>query len=224
MIYVTLRFDDGTICQYTHAYKTMKKYDLVGSIFVIGSRLWSKSYISVPQLLEMQNDGWEIGYHSWSHNNRWIQNEEEYEKETDCKALINQGLKMTTFCFPHSAYNRRIINYLRTKTAYKTLLGIPSKTDADSMFGPRPENNMYHSFSFNRFTTYKELEDRLRRAVHNNEYLIFMIHKVSPSPPGDKGDIDLKLFEKLMKLLKLLQDNDIIKVLTLRDAHKKLPK
>lgn len=223
MIYVTLRFDDGTICQYNHAYKTMKKYGLKGSIFVIGSRLWSKSYISVPQLLEMQNYGWEIGYHSWSHNNRWIQDEKQYEKETNCKSLIDQGLKITSFCFPHSAYNRRIINYLRKKTEYKTLIGIPSK-DADSMHGPIPENNMYKSFSVNPFTPFPKVEARIYEAIDNDEYLILMIHKVSPDATIDKGQIDLIYFEKICKLLKDLQDTGAISVITLRNAHKTLSK
>ena len=176
MIFITLRFDDGTICQYETAYKTMKKYKLTGSVFVIGSRLWSKYYISVPQLLEMQKNGWEIGYHSWNHNNKWILDESEYKKQTDCKTLKEQGLKITSFCFPHSAYNRRVIHYLRKETDYKVLVGIPSKS-ADFMHGPIPDNNMYKSFSINPYTTWKIIEDRINEAIHNNEYLIFMHRK-----------------------------------------------
>lgn len=221
MIFVTLRFDDGTICQYNHAYKTMQKYGLKGSVFVIGSRLWSKYYISVPQLLEMQKHGWEVGYHSWSHNNRWILNEDEYEKQTDCKALKDQGLHLTSFCFPHSAYNRRVIDYLRKKTDYKTLIGIPSK-DADPMRGPRPADNMYKSFSVNPFTTWDKLEKRIDEAVDNDEYLILMIHKISPNPTEKEGQIHLKFFEKLLKYLKKLQDMGELKILPLRDAHRVL--
>lgn len=220
MIFITLRFDDGTICQYEQAYKTMKKYGLKGSVFVIGSRLWSKYYISVPQLLEMQRYGWEIGYHSWSHNNKWILGpEDEYKKQTECKTLRDQGLKITSFCFPHSAYNRRIIDYLRQKTDYKTLVGIPSK-DADPMKGPRPADNMYKSFSVNPFTVWQKLEDRVYEAIEKDEYLILMIHKVSPEPTEKGGQINLKFFERMCRMLKVLQDKGSIKVVPLRDAHR----
>jgi peptidoglycan/xylan/chitin deacetylase (PgdA/CDA1 family) len=220
MIFVTLRFDDGTICQYENAYKIMKKYGLKGSVFVIGSRLWSKYYISVPQLLEMQRYGWEIGYHTWSHNNRWILGpEDEYKKQTECKPLKDQGLKITSFCFPHSAYNRRIIDYLRKQTDYKTLIGIPSR-DADSMRGPRPPDNMYKSFSVNPFTTWTKLENRVYEAIDKDEYLILMIHKISAEPTEKGGQIDLKFFERLCKMLKNLQDKGSLKVLPLCHAHR----
>lgn len=226
MIYVTLRFDDGTITQYTNAFKYMKEFNMPGSIYVIGSKLseaGGTSYIKIDQLLEMQEAGWEIGYHSWSHNKEWIDDPNTYHNETDKRALETSGIRITTFALPHSLYNKEVLNHLVYNDGkdrnYKGIIGIPSKM-GNSM-NIMPNNNLFRSYTITRSTKLNTIITRIVEAIEANEYLILLFHRIERTSDVDgvgQWSMPLKRFNKVIKALDSFQKQGLVQVLTLDNA------
>jgi peptidoglycan/xylan/chitin deacetylase (PgdA/CDA1 family) len=218
MAYLTLRFDDGTMGQYTNAFNIMRKYDMVGSIFVIGNRFRedhkSESYIQLPELLEMQEAGWEIGYHSWSHDWKWVNLPNEFAKQSDCSFLKEKGLKISSFCFPYGLYTEDSIKYIANR--YKALVGKASK-DGDSI-NHLPSQNLFKSFSIKPDTPISKIEDRIRLAIINKEYLILMFHRIEPE------FISNQKFSSILTMINQYRISKKIKILTLKKARRKIKK
>ncbi len=62
------RFDDGYASQYTEAYGYMRRYNMRGTLFQIGSWIDAATRVTHQQLQEMQAAGWVIGNHTRSSN------------------------------------------------------------------------------------------------------------------------------------------------------------
>lgn len=214
MIYITLRFDDGTISQYTHAFKYMKEFNMPGTIYVIGSKLTTQSYVKIQNCIEMQDCGWEIGYHSWSHNKDWIDDPKTYYKETDVNSLLSKGLRIETFSLPYSVHNREVISYLSN---YKGIVGIP--THVGNSMNRIPDNKLFTSYTITNSTKYKTILDRIMQAIEANEYLILLFHKIEKSvEKTNLWSIPLKRFKKIIRALDALQKRGLVQVLTFSNA------
>jgi peptidoglycan/xylan/chitin deacetylase (PgdA/CDA1 family) len=121
---VCLTFDDGYSSQYD-AFRILKKYNLVGTFFVVSSFVNRGGYLNVDQLKEMKKEGMLIGAHTLNHKNLKKVNEKDldHELEESKKQLEKMlGSKITSFSFPGGKYSKEIINrcfnfgyeYLRT--------------------------------------------------------------------------------------------------------------
>ncbi len=99
---VVISFDDGNIDIYDNAYPIMQKLGFVGVFFIVSNRLGVKDFVNKDQLVEMANNGWEIGSHSLSHvdltqdhtitRREVLQSRVNLEKET--------GLPVKVFAYP----------------------------------------------------------------------------------------------------------------------------
>src|SRR5207253_880261 len=166
MIYITLRFDDGTISQYTNAFQYMSKYNMPGSVYVIGEKVGLTGYINLESLLIMQNAGWEIGYHSLTHDRNWINIDHRFQRETDSSRLKNAGLHIRTFALPHSVSNEKVISHLGQP--YEGIAGAPSHL-GNSM-KKMPPRNLFKCITITSSTPVATVNDRIQRAIKANEY------------------------------------------------------
>ena len=214
---VTIRFDDGTISQYTKAFKYMQKYQIPGSIYVIGKHLEKSykrpEYINLQKLREMQTEGWEVGYHSWSHNPKWIDSED-YEREIDPTLLEKNGIRVNTFALPHSVYNEKVLQTLQKR--YRGLVGIPTNLYFNST-EKLPENKLLYSYTVTSKTTLDDLNTALKYCIEQKKYPIFLFHKFE-EVPSSKWSFPIDLFEKFIEILHTLEELKILKVLTVRGA------
>ncbi len=64
---VVITFDDGNLSAYQNAFPIRQELGFVGALFIYVDRLDSVHHVNVEQLLEMSDNGWEIGSHSMSH-------------------------------------------------------------------------------------------------------------------------------------------------------------
>jgi len=119
---VVINLDDGYRSTYEIAYPILKKYGFTAGIFVytdfIGA---SANSLTWDQLLEMKQDGFEIGSHSISHcdltKKMEGEDEDQYVKRMRrelvlSKKIIDDKLNQNTtyFAFPYGAYNHRILS------------------------------------------------------------------------------------------------------------------
>lgn len=66
---IILCFDGGFDSDFLHAKRKMDQYNYSGVSFIIPSLIGTSGRLSLDQLRKMQNTGWDICSHSWSHQN-----------------------------------------------------------------------------------------------------------------------------------------------------------
>jgi peptidoglycan/xylan/chitin deacetylase (PgdA/CDA1 family) len=115
---IVITFDDVTTNQLLYAVPLLKKYNLKATFFIpfayIGkSDLWnegSESIMDMDQLLSLDNDTIELGYHSYQHRNYAGLNDDEIAADFEqCNEIILQtGLNVyPAVAYPYGKYPRK---------------------------------------------------------------------------------------------------------------------
>jgi peptidoglycan/xylan/chitin deacetylase (PgdA/CDA1 family) len=112
---IVITFDDGYVSVYENAFPIMQEMGFVGTLYVISSKLESSKMVSVDQIREMADAGWEIGSHSTTHTSlkyagyslAWS---EIYQSKVDLETEL--GVTVRTFAYPYGEMN----NYIRSQT------------------------------------------------------------------------------------------------------------
>ena len=107
---VIIYFDDGVEEVYSNAYPILKNYGYVGTVAVVINDTNGSTYeegytgfITWPQALELQNNGWDMASHSMDHDFMTSLNETEFRRNLNVSSTqIKQylGRKPTSFVFP----------------------------------------------------------------------------------------------------------------------------
>ena len=125
--YIALSFDDGYTDNYTEAFPLLKKYGARATFSVINSKIGGKSYMTAPQIQEMERAGMEIASHTFSHNRLedidpmyldWEIGTSKYDLE---KRLLPKDKTVKTLAYPCGSYNAETIAKLK-QFGYKAAL------------------------------------------------------------------------------------------------------
>ena len=118
---ITFSFDDGYYSDYTVAYPTLKKYGFSGISYIISSNVggvYDAPRVTLEQLLEMKDNGWQIGLHG-SDSLNWVSDVTITQAEASIKAckeyiyannLVTDGAE--SCAYPHGEYNDNVIALL----------------------------------------------------------------------------------------------------------------
>lgn len=94
-------FDDGNPSDYTVAYPLLKSYGACGNLMVIPEYIGTGGYMSIAQITEMYNDGWDICNHA-DYESVISEADMETKIVLGQNSLIGWGLTRTAkFCKPH---------------------------------------------------------------------------------------------------------------------------
>ena len=122
---VVITFDDSYESVYTHAFPLMQKYHFSGTVFVIAGfvgrmNTWDVNlggkmfrHLSWDQILEMKNNGFEIGSHTVRHPDltRMDSKRLRVEVERSKKTIEDKtGSEVQFISFPFGRYNTRVID------------------------------------------------------------------------------------------------------------------
>ncbi len=108
----TFVFDDGNETDYLVARDIFKARGEVACSAIVTDRINTKNYLAASQILDLQNDGWEILSHTKSHPNLRelsgdrIENEMSQSKAT----LENLGIKVRNLVYPFNMNNELVRN------------------------------------------------------------------------------------------------------------------
>lgn len=103
---VVITFDDGHLSVYENAFPIMQGYGFPGVFYIVANRInGSPEFVTIPQITEMLDAGWEVGSHSYSHTditqNHTIANKEIGQSKTDLEQALST--KVETFAYPFGA-------------------------------------------------------------------------------------------------------------------------
>lgn len=115
---IILTFDDGYDDNYINVFPTLKDYGFVGTFFIIGAPTdyGSPGYMRWEQILEMYNNGMEIGGHSLTHRynlGTMRPSTQDIEIKNDHKLMVDHLPNWTPiFSYPSGSYNQYSIDLL----------------------------------------------------------------------------------------------------------------
>jgi len=113
---IVITLDDGYDDNYTTAYPILKKYGFTASVFMISSYINGDKFMSLAQLKELSNSGWEIEDHTVNHvslttvDSNTVINEITKSKEDLEKEI---GKPVDFIAYPDGTYNDNIMNLTR---------------------------------------------------------------------------------------------------------------
>lgn len=127
-----LTIDDGNLDNYTNAFPIMQKYGFTGTLYLVGNYVGADGYMSVEQVLEMHNAGWEVGSHSLNHLDLTkIGSDRARDEVIRSKKVLEEmlGVPVLTFAYPFGAFNKAAMDYVRT-AGYLGAMGASGYTPA----------------------------------------------------------------------------------------------
>lgn len=116
---IVLTFDDGYDDNYTNVFPTLKDHGFVGTFFIIAAPTdyGSPGYMRWEQILEMYNNGMEIGGHSMTHhyNLGQMRNSTQDAEIIPAHKLMTDHLPNWTpvFAYPSGSYNQYTLEVLQ---------------------------------------------------------------------------------------------------------------
>lgn len=116
---VAITFDDGYEDIYTNALPILKKYKVTGTVFIVGDNDEvnrdelenNKKLLSIEQIKELYQLGWEIGFHTHSHANLLKLNEKQLREEIiQSKKTLEKklGFGLRYFAYPGGLYSKNV--------------------------------------------------------------------------------------------------------------------
>lgn len=121
--YVMLTFDDGYSCGFKNILPVLKKYQFTGAFFIITEKIGQKNYLSLEQLIDLNNSEMEIGSHSVSHSILTKLDICALKKEiSNSKATLERILRCSVdaISIPRGFYNKRVIEEI-IRAGYKMI-------------------------------------------------------------------------------------------------------
>lgn len=113
---IVLTFDDGYRSVYEHAYPIMQQHGFVGVLFIYVNKFNYANSMTVEQLKELLEQGYELGSHTVSHLDltRLSREKLAYEVAESKKKLEEMfGEEIVSFCYPAGRYNQQVVEQVQ---------------------------------------------------------------------------------------------------------------
>ncbi|MBW6442527.1 polysaccharide deacetylase family protein [Patescibacteria group bacterium] len=194
---LALTFDDGVENHYDEVFMILKERGHKATFFIIANiTSWRGDLILTDdKILEMQNEGFEIGSHSLTHPLFTSLSPEEVVRELkeSKQNLESRGLEITSFSFPFSNYSEETL--LEANKYYEIVR---------DNYILNSNGNVYNAQPIYSESKMEEVCERIKEAKARNKLLIFVFHKVQNNPLF--WDISK---EDFIKLLECAEENDL---------------
>lgn len=182
---ITLTFDDGNASDYTTVRPYMNKYNFAGVSYVPPTFIGSEGRMTLDQLKDLYDNGWDIGAHGWSHT---------YDLATEAiikdemirpyEWLVKNGFLRSAdhMAFPGGITDDNIEAVVKQiyKTARTTAgVGIWALNTLPVMNPLRLK-----TVDVTSSRTLTEMKAYVDKAIASKSWLIFMFHDIKENPSG----------------------------------------
>ncbi len=149
---VIITFDDGWENQYNYAYPLLKKYNMKATFYIYTMPIGHNHFLTWDQVLEMKNNGMNIGSHTVNHPYLKKTNDIDLKNEmTESKKIIEShiGESVNNFASPYGYSDDRIVSFIK-EAGYKTGRTLFKGVHQDDMFILKAylANDNFNDFKF----------------------------------------------------------------------------
>ncbi len=122
---VAITFDDGDLDVYQNAYPIMHELGMVGTLYIVGTRLNSNDFLSIDQMKEMIAAGWDVGCHSMTHIDLTLNHDALTYEAGSCKSFLEKelGIPINTFAYPFGSMDEFVAGKV-VKYGYTAAVGL----------------------------------------------------------------------------------------------------
>ncbi len=208
---VSITDDEAASSVYKNGYPLFKKYNEVGTFYLVSSELNQKGFMTKKQFNDFRNLGWEIGSHTVDHPDLTQLTTTQLNSELNNSKIAisnNFGIPITDFASPYGLYNDQVITYI--KKYYQ------SHRTTDNDFNRKDNFDPYkiqcYSIEYNMDANYvKALIDK---AIRDKTWLVLVYHDITPAQTDDEYAVTTKNLDATLSYLK--QNN--VPVVTMNQA------
>jgi peptidoglycan/xylan/chitin deacetylase (PgdA/CDA1 family) len=123
---VVITFDDGYFCNYSQAFPILRQHGFVATVFlvfnfvrdgIVAPREGRQNFLAWPEILAMQEAGWEFHSHGIDHRPMTELSREELEHEIgESKQYLaaKLGRPVEFFCYPWTKFNYAVQEVVRS--------------------------------------------------------------------------------------------------------------
>ena len=211
---ITLSFDDDLKSAYKNAYPLLHDAGVQGTWYIITGALtgeFGSSYMKSTQVLELYQNGQEIGAHTQTHPHLSTLGEDRIRQEIQGSKqdLENLGISVSTFCYPYGEYNSTVLTIARDSGF------TGARSTRDGFVNPGNDLFTLKSPSLQVTTTPDQVQVWIDQAMKNGNWLILTFHDVSTK--GDKYSVTLDSFKKMFEEVLTAQNNGA-RVVTVKEG------
>lgn len=169
---VTFIFDDGNDTDYIVAKDIFDSHGDVACSAITTNWINTKNHLNVPQLTELQNDGWEILSHTVSHPNLKTLSENQVETELAQSKATLEGLGLTVknLAYPYNKNNYTIREV--TKKYYR------AGRSGHNMLNPPTILDQYDLKAYSNKHPLSKLKGHVDKAYSEKKWLILYHHRI----------------------------------------------
>jgi peptidoglycan/xylan/chitin deacetylase (PgdA/CDA1 family)/uncharacterized protein YjdB len=190
---VSINFDDGYQSMYDNGLPILDAAGLKSTQYIITQKVGTDSYVTLDEVMQMYNNGHEIGVHTRTHPNLTTLTDAEMTDEIvgAKQDIISWGIMPTTLAYPYGGYNlavEAVVQGAGLRGARDSDLGYNSSGLGLTFGGP-----LYHdtlplvlwseAAETDMNTTLSDITSEIDYAVANNLWLIILFHRVDETDP-----------------------------------------
>lgn len=122
---VMITFDDGNENVFLNAYPIMRAKGFKGIVLIIANRMNVDGFLSIEQLRNLIEQGWEIGSHGMRHLDLVKEPQALRDEISNSKKLIEKtlGLEISIFAYPYGKAAPQTIEWVK-RIGYQSALGL----------------------------------------------------------------------------------------------------
>ncbi|MGA9800856.1 MAG: Ig-like domain-containing protein [Terriglobales bacterium] len=190
---VSIDFDDGYQSMYDNGLPILDAAGLKSTQYIITQNVGLDSYVTLDEVIQMYNNGHEIGDHTRTHPTLTTLTQGQMTDEIlgAKQDLISWGIMPTTLAYPYGAYSpavEAVVQGAGLRGARDSDLGYNSSGLGLTFGGP-----LYHdtlplvlwseAAETDMNTTLSDITSEIDYAVANNLWLIILFHRVDETDP-----------------------------------------
>jgi peptidoglycan/xylan/chitin deacetylase (PgdA/CDA1 family)/uncharacterized protein YjdB len=190
---VSIDFDDGYQSMYDNGLPILDAAGLKSTQYIITQNVGVDSYVTPDEVMQMYNNGHEIGDHTRTHPNLTTLTQGQMTDEIlgAKQDLISWGIMPTTLAYPYGGYSpavEAVVQGAGLRGARDSDLGYNSSGLGLTFGGP-----LYHdtlplvlwseAAEMDMNTTLSDITSEIDYAVANNLWLIILFHRVDETDP-----------------------------------------
>ncbi len=212
---ITFRFDDANTTQ-LGLIELINRREMPVTVFAIAGFAGKEPYLSMKQLLDIQEKGNEVGSHSLTHCRLTFTGRTRFLQETACSFLClkDNGIKCTSFAYPYGMTNPFFDSHVRK--IYSQAADYPTLFSGDFN---HPGSDTYR-LSCHEALDAEDVQRLLDRAVSGKLWLVISFHWIREG--GHEFTVPMSVAGDIVKRISDYRKRGLIEAVTIAEGAEKI--